>query len=292
MVYHRLTDLDFALEDVPVLPAPRRVLLTTPDHFDVQYVINPHMEGRVGTVDPAAARRQWEALRAAYERLGLAVEVVEGQAGLCDMVFCANQTFPGLDAAGRRVCILSRMRHPSRQREVPAFREWFRANHFEVVEAEHPFEGGGDAIWHPGHGLVWGGVGPRTEAAAYALVADTFDVPVILLPLAGEDFYHLDTCFCPIDEKTVLVYPPALTADGIALIDAVFERVIEVDETDARERLACNAAACLGRTVVLERGCTALNARLAGLYYDVVEVDTGEFLKSGGSVYCMKQWLF
>ena len=26
--------------------------------------------------------------------------------------------------------------------------------------------------------------------------------------------------------------------------------------------------------------------------YDVVEVETGEFLKSGGSVFCLKQWLY
>jgi N-dimethylarginine dimethylaminohydrolase len=114
---------------------------------------------------------------------------------------------------------------------------------------------------------------------------------VIRLALAGEDFYHLDTCFCPLDEKTALVYPPALAPAGLALVEALFERVIEVGEADARERFACNATACLGRTVVVQRGCATLRERLAGLYYDVVEVETGEFLKSGGSVYCMKQWL-
>lgn len=274
------------------MPLPRTVLMCPPDHFDVVDVKNPFMEGQAGAVDRARARVQWDAVGEAFRAAGVAVETIAPVAGCEDMVFCANQTFPGLDAAGRRVCVLSRMRHPSRQREVPAFRAWFASNHFEVVEADHPFEGGGDAIWHPGHGLVWGGVGPRSDAAAYALVTETFDVPVILLPLAGEDFYHLDTCFCPLDGNTVLVYPPALTADGLALIGAVFERVIEVDEADARERFACNATACLGRTVIVQRGCTALRERLADLYYDVVEVETGEFLKSGGSVYCMKQWLF
>ena len=107
---------------------------------------------------------------------------------------------------------------------------------------------------------------------------------LLLLPLV---FF-----FAVFGVASALVYPPALTADGLALIDAVFERVIEVGEADARERFACNATACLGRTVIIERGCTALRERLASLYYDVVEVETGEFLKSGGSVYCMKQWLF
>ena len=75
--------------DVNVMPAirrPDRVLMTTPEHFEVEYVINPHMEGNVGAVDHERARAQWEALRAAYERLGVEVSVIEGVEGLPDMV--------------------------------------------------------------------------------------------------------------------------------------------------------------------------------------------------------------
>ena len=33
-------------------------------------------------------------------------------------------------------------------------------------------------------------------------------------------------------------------------------------------------------------------ARLADAGYDPVPVDTGEFLKSGGSVFCLKQFVY
>jgi hypothetical protein len=33
--------------------------MVEPTHFDVTYVINPHMEGKVGTVDKAKCMDQW-----------------------------------------------------------------------------------------------------------------------------------------------------------------------------------------------------------------------------------------
>ena len=44
------------MPDYPAMPRPTRVLMTTPDHFRVAYVINPHMEGNLGTVDRDRAR--------------------------------------------------------------------------------------------------------------------------------------------------------------------------------------------------------------------------------------------
>ena len=60
-----------SLAQLPAIPRPRSVVLTAPDHFEVAYVINPHMAGHVGTVDRDRARAQWEALRTAYAELGL-----------------------------------------------------------------------------------------------------------------------------------------------------------------------------------------------------------------------------
>ena len=84
-----------------------RILMCPPDHFDVVDVKNPHMEGNAGSVDPANARAQWDAVRRAFEAAGYPVETLSPTPGCEDMVFAANQTFPGLDAAGRRVCVLA-----------------------------------------------------------------------------------------------------------------------------------------------------------------------------------------
>lgn len=50
-----------------------RILMCPPDHFRVDYVINPWMAGHEGGLDPALARAQWQALR---DLIGRFAEVV------------------------------------------------------------------------------------------------------------------------------------------------------------------------------------------------------------------------
>ena len=153
-------------------------------------------------------------------------------------------------------------------------------------------EGSGDAIWHPGRGLIWGGCGARSDQEVYPWIADQFDVPVIRLPLRSEKFYHLDTCFAAIDEHTALIHPRALTAEAVAMVRAVFRRVIEVKDDEAETGMACNACAITGQHVVLQTGSAEAVRRLHELNYQVHEVETAEYLKSGGSVFCMKMYVF
>jgi N-dimethylarginine dimethylaminohydrolase len=276
------------------MPLPTRLLMCPPAYFDVVDVKNPHMEGQIGRVDPAAATRQWQDVKAAFERCGARVDLIDPLPGCEDMVFCANQTFAGLDAAGRRICLLSRMKHASRRREVPAFAAWFEAAGYRVEALKNPgcFEGSGDAIWHPGRGLIWGGWGHRSDAEVYPAVADLFGAPVIRLKLLSERFYHLDTCFCPLSESVALVNPRSLEPRGMEMIRAAFATVIECPPDEADAGMACNATAIGGRHVVIQRGNPRTVALLHRHGLAVHEVDTSEFLKSGGSVFCMKMYVF
>ncbi len=284
--------MDHRPADLPTLPRPGRVLMTTPDHFRVEYIINPHMEGNEGTVDRARARAQWDALREAYERFGFPVSVVEGEAGLPDMVFCANQSLPLLSPTGDRTAVLSRMHAPQRTGEVPAYGRFFEAEGYAVqgLDADLPdtFEGMGDALWHPGRFLLWGGHGFRTSPEVYTRLTAALGVPVVPLALHDPDFYHLDTCLCPLDEQTALYYPAAFDEAGLAALREGFPQLIEAPEDEARRLFACNAHTPDGRHVLIQRGCTETNARLREAGFETVEVDTDEFLKSGGSVFCMK----
>lgn len=294
MTYARPSDLDFRLADLPAIPRPGRILLTEPTYFDVRYVINPHMEGQIGNVDGQSAGRQWRALHEAYESLGLTVNVVEGQEGLLDMVFCANQTLPFYHPDdGRRGVVMSRMHAVERRDEVVHFEPFFRRIGYEIIHLsegiDHAFEGMGDAIWHPRKYLLWTGHGVRSSREIYDEISETLDVPIILLRLADDAFYHLDTCFSVLDAQTVLIYPGAFDSDGIGLIQRIFERIIEAPEHEARTLFACNAHCPDEQHVLIQRGCKETNRRLISAGFEPVEVDTSEFLKAGGSVFCMKQ---
>lgn len=292
MVYTRVTDDLPALDSLPAIPLPSRVLLTTPEHFRVEYVINPHMEGNIGAVDAERARQQWERLRETYDRLGLDVRTVEGVEGLPDMVFCANQTLPYRTPGGERGVVLSRMHAAQRKPEVEHYARFFEREGYDVHHLDDDLpgdlEGMGDALWHPGRYLLWGGHGFRTDLQVYKRMSAALGFPVCAVALSDPDFYHLDTCFCPLDERSVLIFPGAFDADGLGLIHHYFERVIEAPEDEARRLFACNAHSPDGRHVIIQRGCTQTVQRLRDAGFEPIEVDTDEFLKSGGSVFCMK----
>lgn len=288
--------LDLNLSDIPSMPVPKDTLMVTPKHFSVEYVINPHMAQNVGTVNKMEARNEWNVLKSTFEQVGINVHVIEGEEGLPDMVFCANQSLPFIGESGDKHVFMSIMHDDERKEEVPYIEQWYRQNGYEIHYLDEneidDFEGCGDAIWHTGRRLLWGGYGYRSSVQAYESISETFELPVIALELVDEDFYHLDTCFCVLDDSSVLIYPEAFTKEGLELIDSVFETVIKASKYEATKLFACNATCPDGKNVIIQQGCTDANKNLRDAGFSVHEVSTYEYLKSGGSVFCMKMMVW
>lgn len=279
----------------PPLPLPDRVVLTTPDYFDVEYVINPHMSANVGTVQKEVARQQWKALRASYCALDIRPLIVEGEPDLPDMVFCANQTLPFYQpTTDRRGVVLSRMHADQRRAEVPHYEAFFaeRGYDVETLPPDVTFEGMGDAIWHPNRFQLWGGYGFRSGIDAYDALDTLLDVDILLLKLQDSDYYHLDTCFCPLDANHVLIAPDAFDNTGRTLIEECFETVIEAPDGEARQQFACNAHCPDGTHVLIQEGCDRTARQLRNENFRPIALDTSEFLKAGGSVFCLKQMIW
>ncbi|MEZ4704662.1 MAG: arginine deiminase-related protein [Bdellovibrionota bacterium] len=272
---------------------PQRLLLCSPDFFRVIDEKNPHMKGQQGKVDASKAALQWKTMKESFESHGYSVECLQPTKDLEDMVFSANPVFVGEDGSENKICLLANMKHPSRKKEVTAFDEWFSQRDYNVHRLPETllFEGYGDALWHPGKRLIWAGYGFRTDVAVYQHVSDLFQSPVVTLELQSEYFYHLDTCLSPISEHVALYFPKAFDAKGNDLIRALYRDAIEVPEREALEGFACNSLG-LDNVVFIHKGNKHSNRELQKRGFDVVELDTGEFLKSGGSVSCMKAMIF
>ncbi|MEN9243519.1 MAG: hypothetical protein Q6K81_01370, partial [Gloeomargarita sp. DG02_5_bins_242] len=105
-----------------------RYLMCPPDYYQVNYVINPWMEGNVQRSSQQRASGQWQRL---YEILTqyVQVETLTPAAGWPDMVFTANA---GLIV--NETVVLSQFYHPERQGEQPYFRDWFTAQGYQVLE--------------------------------------------------------------------------------------------------------------------------------------------------------------
>lgn len=294
---HAADELDFEIAELPAVAPPDRLLLADPEAFDVAYAINPHMRdggGALKQVDRALAREQWTALREATAGLGLALDVLPALAGHPDLVFCANQVLPvppEVTPHGRGAIVPSQMGSAERAGEVPHVVEFLRARGHRVEPlrtTREPLEGMGDGIWHPGRRLLWAGVGPRSSEAAWREIALRYRLPVITLELEDPDFYHLDTCFAALSEEACLWFPAALSRESRKLVSALFPRRVEADEREARGKLACNAWSPDGERVLLQKGAERTRRRLESAGFTALEVETGEFLKAGGSVFCMK----
>ena len=282
------------LQQIAQRVEPASLLMCEPTYFEVKDAKNPHMEGNLNAVDVQLATAQWKELKKTYEGLGFPVHVLPAQTGLEDMVFAANQVLPGLDARGPYV-VLAEMVHTSRRLEVPYYSQWFQAHGYRVMKLTHEalpprFEGQGDACWHPYRELLYVGYGFRTEESALTALSEVTGMPVIKLKLVDPRFYHLDTCLCALDENTALVYPPAFENSGMEMIRHFFTNIIELSDADALN-FAGNALA-LQRHVILQRGSDQTCRQLESAGFTPLEVDTSEFMKSGGSVYCLKMMVY
>jgi lysine-ketoglutarate reductase/saccharopine dehydrogenase-like protein (TIGR00300 family) len=254
-----------------------------PAHFQVDYVINAWMEGNVDRANRTLAAEQWDRLHSLLSRQGT-IEIVAPLVGSPDMVFTANA---GLVLGEQAV--VSKFLHPERQAEEAQFRNWFRQHGFRVHELpkDLPFEGAGDALFDRLLPLLWAGYGFRTELDSHAIIAALLEVEVVSLRLVDKRFYHLDTCFCPLERGFVMYYPPAFDTRSNAQIErrVPAEKRIVLRETDAIQ-FAANAVP-IGETLVLNRASDALKEELGAAGFQVFEAPLTEFIKSGGAARCL-----
>ena len=260
-----------------------RFLMCPPDHYDVDYVINPWMEGNIHKSSRDRAVEQWQGLNQILKQHAI-VDLVPPEKGWPDLVFTANA---GL-VLGNNV-VLSRFLHKERQGEEPFFKQWFEANGYTVNELpkDLPFEGAGNALLDREGRWLWAGYGFRSELDSHPYLAKWLDIEVLSLRLIDERFYHLDTCFCPLANGYLLYYPGAFDSYSNRLIEmrVAPEKRIALEEADA-VNFACNAVN-VDSIVIMNKASEALKTRLADVGFQVLETPLTEFLKAGGAAKCL-----
>ncbi|MEM9688662.1 MAG: arginine deiminase-related protein [Pseudomonadota bacterium] len=266
-----------------MLTAKDKILMCPPDHFTVDYVINPWMAGQEGVLDKDLAHTQWNTLKDIIAEYADVV-VMDPQPELPDMVFTANA---GVVLGNK--AIASHFMPMERRPEEAHFKRWFSENGYDLLALDEKigFEGAGDCLFDRGGDWLWTGYGFRTEIEAHAEIARYFDVEVVSIKLTDSRFYHIDTAFCPLAGGFLMYHPPAFDFDSrVAIENRVppHKRII-VDTMDAGN-FACNAVN-IGDTVILNRASEPLKAGLMMNGFKVREVDLSEFLKAGGSAKCL-----
>jgi len=266
---------------------PKKVLMCEPRYFTVAYDINPHMKRTLEKgrkVRHGIALKQWSVLRDIYLQAGYNVEYIEPVKDLPDLIFTANA---GL--VHKETVVLSKFAHSERQPETPYVKKWFSDNDYKIVEIPYFFEGAGDALlWKD---ILIGGYGFRSEDIGVMCAADFIEKELVLLKLANEDFYHLDTCFCPIGEKA-LFYPFAFDAASMRDLEKAGE-LIEVSDKDAYS-FVCNGVYLETKPApkfIVHDISNKLRKKFDNLGIEIIINRTTEFMLSGGSNRCLSLFL-
>jgi N-dimethylarginine dimethylaminohydrolase len=267
--------------------------MTDSSHFEVSYKINPWMTPQAWRANEARnraeAREAQGMLAGALRAAGARVTIMDGVAGLPDMVFPANAA---VVLNGRAMA--ARFRYHERQGEERHFlSEFIRLQDQGVLRevARAPKgcwqEGAGDCIWDATRQMFWAGFGPRSTFDAVAAIKDYFGAPVAPLELVTGQYYHLDTCFAALSGGEVLYYPPAFSkmAAGAIKERVPADKLIEASAEDA-ERFSVNAV-CIGRSIIMAEPSKRLAAELGERGYTVQPVQLRPFIMSGGGAYCM-----
>jgi N-dimethylarginine dimethylaminohydrolase len=260
-----------------------KILMCPPEHFRVDYVINPWMDGNEGSMNRERAYKQWATLKWAISEVADVV-TIDPIEGLPDMVFTANAGF----VYGNKA-MASHFMPMERRGEERVFKEWFRNAGFDLYDLPDDigFEGAGDALIDRSGPWVWSGYGFRTEIEAQPHLEKFFDLEIVPIKLVDERFYHIDTCMCPLNGGYLLYHPPAFDEASQKEIERRVpkEKRIPVSAMNAGH-FACNAVNVHDR-IFLHRTSGRLIPALEERGFYVVQVSLSEFLKAGGSAKCL-----
>jgi N-dimethylarginine dimethylaminohydrolase len=267
--------------------------MVRPDHFRVEYQINPFMDLAQQPV-PTLTRAQWDGLVAAIRAAGGEVEVIDQRADAPDMVYAMNLGFVVEPAEGRFVSssaghvVLSHMRYAQRRMETSSAATWFAGRGFTTSYAGRDGVGAhleaGDAFAWRGELVV--GYGPRTDELGLKVLATDLGVRVRGLRITHPGMYHLDLAFCPLDDRRAIVCPAAFDDESADALLALVPEPLVITEEDALTTFAANSIV-IGRTVLMPACPDGVRARLEEWGFEVVLVDVSQFHLGGGSIRCL-----
>lgn len=233
-----------------------------------------------GSVDTNKAMNDWQKIVDAYKSQDVTVEVIKQKPGVPDMVFATDQGIVRDDTV-----LLSRFWCDERKPETQHYRQWFEEKGYTIRELPKDvyFEGNGDSyFWHD---KLLIGVGYRADEKTCKAASKLLDIEVVPLQIIDPAFYHLDVAFLPLNAQTAFYYPPAFSQESREVLKKLVPNLIEFTREEAYG--FCANSVVTDHHVVHQTNNPTFKQKLSDLGYTSVEVETGEFLKSGGGIHCL-----
>ena len=262
-------------------------LVCNPSFFNIDYEINAWMSID-NSADQMLAKKQWINMCDRLITSGASLKYIDPHPHFPDMVFTANA---GL-VRGKTV-VLSNFKNEERRGEKKFFKKWFLDNGYRVVELPDNiyFEGAGDAIFF--RNVLYLGYGFRTSKESHKLVASVFNTEYVSCKLIDPHFYHLDTCFFPIEGRNLAIYyNKAFSKQSIkeinknlvgSTIGALGSLDIAPISKNQAKEFICNSVDINHKIVTPSTDWMDLSGSIKNIKW----CDMSEFMKAGGAVRCL-----
>ncbi len=255
------------------------ILTCASDYFRIEYEINPWMKIS-DNADKSEVLIQYRKLLDTFARAGVTFQGIEPNSKFPDMVYTANYGF-----ITNKKFIKANFKYEQRRGEAALAEKHFKQLGYKIYALPEKiyFEGEGDLLALGDTYFV--GWGKRTMKEVVPYLKEMLNGTLIDLELVDPYYYHLDTCFAPLDDKTVVINPNSFTDKGIEKINNYFSNVILTSAQDNKV-LACNMVVNKKNIVVGEGVSDTFKADLSSFGYTVFETPMSQYIKGGGSVKC------
>ncbi|MBS0350975.1 MAG: amidinotransferase [Proteobacteria bacterium] len=260
-----------------------------PKYYQIAYEINPWMNINC-KADTELANHQWQILKKTLTDCGAEVEIIEAANDLPDLVFTANSGI----RVGKKV-FLSRFRYPQRQEEHVQYENWFSQKGYQIENEPAiyfdsqgnyigpAFEGAGDALFLGE--CLFSAYGFRTDKEIYPYLYELFEVQQkVYCELVNPHYYHLDTCFTPLNAYQALWVPQAFSKTSQESMQQWGQLWAIPEEEGAL--FACNSV-IINNHVITPENCPVTQSILEKIGFEVHACPMSEFIKSGGACKCL-----
>lgn len=267
-------------------------LLCKPDFWSVEYDINIWMDKSKESCNKTAII-EWTKLYNAFTELNVTIKLLDPVTGLPDL------TYVDCGLLIKNIFIPSNFYNEERQVEKDINIQWFKNNNYNIkkIDQNISFEGHGDSLWF-GPKYLFIGHGFRTNYKAYEKITAIMDenfkeynINIIPIQLTDLRWYHLDTCFCPLDYtndnklNSALIYREAILPESFNIIKSLVNNLIEIPLEDALN-FACNSVV-IGKNIIIPKGSQKTCSILKDIGFNPIEIPMNEMMKGGGACKCL-----
>lgn len=271
-----------------------KIFVCPPMYYEIVYAINPYMAQHLGGTNPQLCRDQWNNLCHVLRECGAEVVEVPPAKGYPDQVFMSD---PGITWGNQ--FFVSQFASAERGPEANLMAEFMASQGYQVSVLPQglTWEGNGEVLFALDEncaftGTCYGGYGIRTKRESLDWLEQAMGCNFVKFRLTKAEFYHLDTCFCPIPGGYYAVYPDGLDATQWAAFSADVEpENLYIASQDEVSNFNLNAVV-LGKNYITHACSPEYSKWLQERGFTVRITDVSEFIKAGGSVKCLTQRVY